>query len=172
MRDFHVPGRGPAYAAHGMAATSMPQATLAALDVLRSGGNAMDAAIAAAAVLAVVEPHSTGIGGDVFCLYAPAGSGRVFALNGSGRAPAAIDLDVIRARGERFIDPHGPDSVTIPGAVSAWETLNVRFGSRGFDELLRRRSRLLRTATWCSRVWLTIGGSMRPGFGAPALTRI
>jgi gamma-glutamyltranspeptidase / glutathione hydrolase len=137
MRDFHLPGRGPMYALHGMAATSMPQATLAAVEMLRSGGNAMDAAITAAAVLAVVEPQSTGIGGDVFCLYAPAGSGRVFALNGSGRAPAAIDLEVIRARGDQFIDPQGPDSVTIPGAVSAWEALNTRFGSRGLDELLR-----------------------------------
>ncbi len=137
MRDFHAPGRGPIYADHGMAATSMPQATLAAVDMLRSGGNAMDAAITAAAVLAVVEPQSTGIGGDVFCLYAPAGSGRVYALNGSGRAPAAIDLDAIRARGDQFIDPNGPDSVTIPGAISAWATLNARFGSRGLDELLR-----------------------------------
>ncbi len=137
MRDFHAPGRGPVYALHGMAATSMPQATLAAVEMLRSGGNAMDAAITAAAVLAVVEPQSTGIGGDVFCLYAPAGSGRVYALNGSGRAPAAVDLDAIRARGEAFIDPEGPDSVTIPGAVSAWETLCGRFGSRGLDELLR-----------------------------------
>jgi gamma-glutamyltranspeptidase/glutathione hydrolase len=118
-----------------MAATSMPQATLAAVEMLRSGGNAMDAAITAAAVLAVVEPQSTGIGGDVFCLYAPAGSGRVYALNGSGRAPAAVDLDAIRARGEAFIDPEGPDSVTIPGAVSAWETLCGRFGSRGLGRL-------------------------------------
>lgn len=137
MRDLHAPGRGPAYALRGMAATSMPQATTAALDVLISGGNAMDAAVAAAAVLAVVEPQSTGIGGDVFCLYAPAGSGRVFALNGSGRAPAAATLDAVLAQGLPFIDPDGPHSVTIPGAVSAWQTLVTRFGTRGLDELLQ-----------------------------------
>jgi gamma-glutamyltranspeptidase/glutathione hydrolase len=136
MRDFHVAGRGPVYATHGMAATSMPQATLAAVDMLRAGGNAIDAAITAAAVLAVVEPQSTGIGGDVFCLYAPAGSGRVYALNGSGRAPAAADLERLRERGFDAIDPFGPDSVTVPGAVSAWETLSSTFGKRGLDALL------------------------------------
>jgi gamma-glutamyltranspeptidase/glutathione hydrolase len=137
MRDLHLPGRGPAYASHGMAATSMPQATLAAVEVLRGGGNAMDAALAAAAVLAVVEPQATGIGGDVFCLYAPAGEGRVYALNGSGRAPAAASAERLRARGLTQIDPDTADAVTIPGAVSAWEALAQRFGTRDLDELLR-----------------------------------
>ena len=136
-RDFHHPGRSPVHAVNGMAATSMPAATLTALDVLRAGGNALDAAVAAAAVLAVIEPQSTGIGGDVFCLYAPAGQKRVYALNGSGRAPAAASIDWYERHGMAAPDVDGPHSVTIPGAVSAWETLLAAHGRKGLDELLQ-----------------------------------
>ena len=137
MRDFHLPGRSPVYAAQGMAATSVPAATLTALDVLRAGGNAMDAAIAAVAVLGVVEPHSTGIGGDCFCLYAPAGQRRVIALNGSGRAAAYADPEWFAGRGITALEDTSPHGVTIPGAVAAWQTLLAAHGSKGLDEVLQ-----------------------------------
>lgn len=137
MRDYHLPGRSPVYATHGMAATSMPAATLAALDILRSGGNALDAAVAACAVLCVVEPQSTGIGGDCFCLYAPAGTGKVIALNGSGRAPAAASIDWFEQQGIKAYENTSAHAVTVPGSISAWETLLAAHGTKGFDELLR-----------------------------------
>jgi gamma-glutamyltranspeptidase/glutathione hydrolase len=137
MRDFHLPGRSPAFGVSGMAATSMPVATLAAIDVLRSGGNAMDAAIAAVAVLGVVEPQSTGIGGDCFCLYAHAASGRVVALNGSGQAPDGATMEAFEALGIAAFADTSPHAVTIPGAVSAWEALLAAHGTRGLDELLQ-----------------------------------
>ncbi len=137
MRDFHLPGRSPVYASHGMAATSMPAATLTALDVLRAGGNALDAAVAACAVLCVIEPQSTGIGGDCFCLYAPAGAGKVIALNGSGRSPAAASLEWFEQRQINAIENTSAHAVTVPGAVNAWETLLKAHGTKGLDELLQ-----------------------------------
>jgi gamma-glutamyltranspeptidase/glutathione hydrolase len=136
-RDFHTPGRSPALAGEAMAATAMPAATLVALDVLRGGGNAADAAVAAAAALAVIEPQSTGIGGDCFVLYAPAGSGRVIALNGSGRAPSAATPEALASAGVTALEPTSPHSVTIPGAVGAWELLLAEHGRRGLADLLQ-----------------------------------
>ena len=137
MRDYHLPGRSPVYATHGMAATSMPAATLTALDVLRAGGNALDAAVAACAVLCVIEPQSTGIGGDCFCLYAPEGAGKVITLNGSGRAPAAATIDWYEQAGITAIENTSAHAVTVPGALSAWETLLKAHGRKDLDELLQ-----------------------------------
>src|SRR4051794_39819074 len=136
MRDFQLPGRSPVYATHGMAATSMPAATLTALDVLRAGGNALDAAVAAVAVQCVIEPQSTGIGGACFCLSAPAGTGRVIALNGSGRAPAAASIDWYEQHGLSVMESTSAHAVTVPGAISAWECLLKAHGRKGLDELL------------------------------------
>ncbi len=135
MRDFTLPGRSLAIAEHGMAATSHPLATLTAVEVLKSGGNAMDAALAAVAMQCVVEPAMTGIGGDCFVLYAPAG-GLPQALNGSGRAPAGATADWFVEHGATIVQPTSPHAVTVPGCVDAWCRLNQDYGSRPLEALL------------------------------------
>jgi gamma-glutamyltranspeptidase / glutathione hydrolase len=143
MRDFQLPGRSPAVATSAMAATSHPLATLTALDVLKAGGTAADAAVAACAVQCVVEPQMTGIGGDCWVLYAPAGGG-VDALNGSGWAPAAISLDQLRAEGLTEMPDGGAHSVTVPGAIRSWQALLDKRGTKSLDELLQPAIRFAR----------------------------
>ncbi len=133
-RRFDRPGRSPVIAENGMAATSHPLATATALAVLKEGGNAVDAAIAASATLVVVEPHMTGIGGDCFAIVAEP-DGSIHGLNGSGRAPGTAEAERYRALGHRVMPEFGPLSVTVPGAIKAWETLLGRFGTFGFDRL-------------------------------------
>jgi gamma-glutamyltranspeptidase/glutathione hydrolase len=125
-----------------MAATSHPLSTLAAIEVLKSGGNAMDAAVAGCAVQCVVEPQSTGIGGDCFVLYAPGGEDNVLAYNGSGRAPARATAEWFQQQGIRKIDSHTPHAVTVPGAIDAWTRLITDHGSRDIRELLQPAIRL------------------------------
>ena len=129
MRDLHLPGRSPARAMNAMAATSHPLATATALAILRDGGNAVDAAIAACAVQCVVEPQSTGIGGDCFAILCPGGdAARAVAYNGSGRAPMAATPDWYRAQGIDAIQRATPHAVTVPGAVEAWARLHTDHG--------------------------------------------
>src|SRR5207237_6768932 len=129
-----------AVAANGMVATAAPRATLAGLDVLRAGGNAMDAAIAAVAVQCVVEPQSTGIGGDCFVLYSQKGAPPV-ALNGSGRAPGKATAEWYAERQIQQIETQTPHAVTVPGAVDAWCRLTREHGSRPPSELLQPAAR-------------------------------
>jgi gamma-glutamyltranspeptidase / glutathione hydrolase len=129
-RRSMVLGRG------GMVCTSQPLAAVAGAQVLREGGNAVDAAVCAAAVLGVVEPYSTGIGGDCFLLLWNTAEQRLYGLNGSGRAPAAASIDALRERGMNEMPMLGILAVTVPGAVDAWCTAVERFGSRPLRRLL------------------------------------
>src|SRR3984957_3668281 len=135
MRDFNVPGRSAAMAANGMVATPPQHALLAGLDVLRAGGNAVDAAIAAVAMQCVVEPESTGIGGDCFVLYSKGGALPV-ALSGSGRAPAAPTGESYAERQIREIAVQTPHAATVPGCIDAWCLLNREHGTKPLAELL------------------------------------
>ncbi|WP_300297602.1 gamma-glutamyltransferase family protein, partial [Ferrovibrio sp.] len=142
MRDLQLPGRSVVMGRNGAAATSHALATQTAIEILRRGGNATDAAIAACAVQCVVEPGSTGIGGDNFVLYAPAGTdlragSKVYGLNGSGRAPKGLSADHLLKQGIREIGLTSVHAVTIPGAVDAWSKLNARFGSMPLADLLQ-----------------------------------
>lgn len=136
MRDFQFPGRSAVYASNGMCATSHPLAAKTAIDLLQAGGNAADAAIGAAMVLNICEPHMTGLGGDCFVLLKPAGRDEVVALNGSGRAPAAIDAGALRAAGHATVPVHGVEAITLPGAVDAVCQLNADWGRMALAEIL------------------------------------
>ncbi|MBT7543689.1 MAG: gamma-glutamyltransferase, partial [Gammaproteobacteria bacterium] len=138
MRNTHFPGRSPVYSLDGMVATSHPLATKAAIDKLSQGGNAIDAAITAASVLAVVEPHSTGVGGDLFCLYCPSNTNEVIAMNASGRAPEAVSLGKLESLGLKESIPfQSPHAVTIPTGVAGWIKLIEDHGSLPIKEILK-----------------------------------
>lgn len=136
MRDFQTNGRSATYAANGMCATSHPLAAKVAVQMLEAGGNAVDAAIAGAVLLGICEPQMTGIGGDCFVLLTPAGQDRVIALNGSGRAPAALDAASMRAKGLSTVPLGGPEAVTIPGAINAFCKLSKDYGKLGLKAAL------------------------------------
>lgn len=136
MRDFNFAGRSTLHALNGMAATSHPQASLAAIDILRAGGNAIDAAIAASAVLCVVEPMMTGIGGDCFALIAKGGKLPVIGLNGSGRAAAKASAAALRAEGHEKVPTHSAHAVTVPGALASWHLLLEAQGTMALGDVL------------------------------------
>src|SRR6188508_1167708 len=135
MRDFQRPGRSTAVALRGMAATSSPLATLAAIEALKAGGNAVDAAVTASAVLCVSEPHMTGIGGDCFALIGKP-DGTVVGLNGSGRAARDADAKWLSASGLTEIGVNSIHSITVPGAVDAWDRLLREHGTLSLGEAL------------------------------------
>ena len=136
MRDFQMPGRSATYAANGMCATSHPLAAGVAIDILKAGGNAVDAAIAGAVLLGICEPQMTGIGGDCFVLIKPPGQERVIGLNGSGRAPAALTAQAMREAGHAVVPLRSVWAVTVPGAVDAFCRLAQDWGRIGLDRCL------------------------------------
>ncbi len=129
-------GRSTVYAPKGAIATSQPLATAAGLAVLERGGNAIDAAVTAAAVLNVVEPMMTGAGGDLFALLWSAKENKLVGLNGSGRSGSLISRELLVKRGHRTMPSSGPESITVPGALAAWNDLLVKYGTITLAEAL------------------------------------
>ncbi len=130
-------GRSVVIAPHGMVATSHPLAAQVGLDVLKKGGNAVDAAIATNAAIGLMEPMSCGIGGDLFAIVWDAKTKRLYGLNASGRAPYKATREVFAERGLKEIPITGPLSWSVPGCVDGWEELRKKFGTMSFEELLR-----------------------------------
>jgi len=134
-RDFAT--RSEVIARNGMAATSQPLATQAALDILKKGGNAIDAAIAANAVLGVVEPTGAGIGGDLFAIIWSEERAKLYGLNGSGRSPRSLKLEYFKENGYEFIPPYGPLPVSVPGCVDAWFEMHEMLGKIPMRDILQ-----------------------------------
>ncbi|MDN3204622.1 gamma-glutamyltransferase [Algoriphagus sediminis] len=129
--------RSEILAQNGMAATSQPLATQAALDILKKGGTAMDAAIAANAMLGLVEPHACGIGGDVFAIVWDAEDKKLYGFNGSGRAPESLTMEVYKEKGLNYAPFLGPLPITVPGTVDGWFQLHEKFGKLSMQEILQ-----------------------------------
>ncbi|MEM9338051.1 MAG: gamma-glutamyltransferase [Bacteroidota bacterium] len=128
--------RSEILAKNGMAATSQPLATQAALDILKKGGSAMDAAIAANAVLGLVEPASCGIGGDIFAIVWDAKTEKLYGFNGSGRSPKSLDIAYFMEKEMKDIPLFGPLAVSTPGTVDGWFTMHEKFGKLPMTEIL------------------------------------
>jgi gamma-glutamyltranspeptidase / glutathione hydrolase len=137
QRSTTMAGRSTVYAPNAMVATSQPLASAAGLEVMRLGGNAIDAAVAAAAVLSVTEPHMTGIGGDMFAIVWLAKEQKLIALNASGRAGSLMTRDALAARGFRAGSEQGVMSVTVPGALAGWELLVRTYGKHTLARALQ-----------------------------------
>src|SRR6516165_4852569 len=173
-RDFQLPGRSPVIACEGMAATSHPLASLAAIEALRAGGNAADAAVTAAAVLCVVEPQMTGIGGDCFCMLHVPGQ-PVWGYNGSGRAGARASLAALMARGISAIAGDSIHAVTVPGAIDAWAAILDAHGRFSLDRALapaiHYAERGFPVAARVAWDWAREVGKLRADVGAARLLR-
>lgn len=128
--------RSEVIAKHGMAATSQPLATQVALDILKAGGNAIDAAIAANATLGLMEPTGNGMGGDLFAIIWDAKTQKLYGLNASGRSPKSLSLDYFIDNGYEKIPAYGPLPVSVPGCVDGWFEMHKKFGTMDMEDIL------------------------------------
>src|SRR6056297_1711206 len=128
--------RSEVIAKHGMACTSQPLASQVAIDILKNGGNAIDAAIAANATLGLMESTGNGIGGDLFAIVWDAGTEKLYGLNASGRSPKSLTLDYFNENGYDHIPSTGPLPVSVPGCVDGWFELHNRFGKLSMTKVL------------------------------------
>ena len=134
--------RSTVYAPRNAAATSQPLATAAALEIMQQGGNAIDGAVAAAAVLNVTEPHMTGMGGDAFSIVWLAETGELVGIDASGRSGSGMSVEALRGRGHDRVPGSGAEAVTVPGAVSGWNALVTRYGNLTLAEVLQPAIRI------------------------------
>src|SRR3954471_5500372 len=131
-----VAGRSKIATKYGIVAASQPLAAQAGVQILERGGNAVDAAIATNAVMALVEPHYNGIGGDLLAIYYEARTGKLYGLNAAGWAPAGLTPEFLRSKGITRMPGSGIHTVTVPGAVAGWDVLRQRFGKLPLSDLL------------------------------------
>ena len=136
-RDFSNPGKSNVISQNCMTASSHHIASFVGIEVLKSGGNAVDAALAMSAVLCVAEPHMTGIGGDCFAMLSIDGSANIKALNASGRSSENSSASHLRNKGIKLIKPEMPDAITIPGAVAGWSLLHKEHGHMPWNEIFQ-----------------------------------
>lgn len=144
ITGFNFATRSEVIAQNGMACTSQPLATQVALDILKSGGNAVDAAIAANATLGLMEPTGCGIGGDIFVILWDAKTKKLYGLNGSGRSPKSLTLDYLKQNTNGKIPAYGPLPVSVPGCVDGWFSIHEKFGSMDMKEILKPAIRYAR----------------------------
>jgi gamma-glutamyltranspeptidase / glutathione hydrolase len=175
-------GRSMIVTKYGIVATPQFLASQAGVKVLEAGGNAVDAAIAANAVLGVTEPYVNGMGGDLFAIYYEAKTGKLYGLNSSGWTPKALTIDYLKSKGITKIDPIGVHTITVPGCVAGWDALRKRFGTMPFSSLLASATYYAENGfplaeynarAWISQVFLKqpgyattyMPGGVRPGLG-------
>ncbi len=171
----YASGRSMVYARKGIVATSQPLAANAGLDMLKQGGNAIDAAVAAAACLTVLEPTSNGLGSDAFSIVWTKDKGeqdyRLFGLNASGKAPMAITAEEVRAKGYKTVPRRGWIPVMVPGAPAAWAALNRRFGKLPLEQVLAPAARYARegyaVTPVISRLWKDSFAEFKESFKDP-----